>query len=102
MSIPTNVINPKSLEKQLKLVDSRVQELQAELRELEKVRTACLILLGNPAEFAEGAEAKPVEAAAPKSPRKKTEKKDEQPPEVPVTAEAEAAFDADTDSGPTH
>jgi hypothetical protein len=47
-SIPLNIISPKALDKQLKVVESRIQVLQAEITELEKVKNACLVLLGSP------------------------------------------------------
>lgn len=43
-----NVINPKSLERQIKLIEQRLFELQTETNELEKRREACHILLGVP------------------------------------------------------
>lgn len=72
-----NIVSPKSLEKQLKLVESRMEELRAEIHELEKMRTACLILLGNVAEFpAEPEIAQPGEAAtAAKATKKKADKR---------------------------
>jgi hypothetical protein len=42
-----NVISPKALERQIKLLESRIQELQGELTELEKMKTACQLLLGS-------------------------------------------------------
>lgn len=43
-----NVLNPKALEKQIKIVDARLSELSVELEELEKIKAACQILLGKP------------------------------------------------------
>lgn len=43
-----NVINPKSLERQIKIIEQRLTELQAETSALEKRREACHILLGLP------------------------------------------------------
>ena len=71
-----NIVNSKSLEKQLKVVETRINELQTEIRDLEKIKTACQVLLGAPAEFpvpvTEGTQ---VEAASAKPPKKKSEKK---------------------------
>jgi hypothetical protein len=41
-----NIISSKSLEKQLKVVESRMSTLQAEMAELEKIKNACLVLMG--------------------------------------------------------
>ena len=43
-----NVINPKSLERQIKIIESRLSELQNETAALEKKREACYLLLGLP------------------------------------------------------
>lgn len=43
-----NVINPKSLERQIRIIEQRLMELQSEANELEKRREACHILLGQP------------------------------------------------------
>lgn len=40
------VISPKSLERQIKLLDDRLLELQTEVSTLEKTREACYVLLG--------------------------------------------------------
>ena len=42
-----NILNPKALERQLKVVETRINELQTEIDGLEKIRAACLILMGN-------------------------------------------------------
>lgn len=44
-TVPT-VINPKTIEKQLKLYEARLQVLQDEVIGLEKLRDACTLLLG--------------------------------------------------------
>jgi hypothetical protein len=41
-----NIISPKALERQIKLFETRIGELNAELSELEKMKTACQLLLG--------------------------------------------------------
>jgi|GEM_PF-4991252 len=41
-----NIISSKSLEKQLKVVEGRMSTLQAEMAELEKIKNACLVLMG--------------------------------------------------------
>jgi len=66
-----NIISPKSLEKQLKVVDSRIQTLQAEIDELTKIRNACLVLLGNSVEETP----ERIEVEAPKASKKKPEKR---------------------------
>jgi hypothetical protein len=45
LSIP-NVLNGKALEKQLKLVEIRLQELQVEMDTLHRIKDACTLLLG--------------------------------------------------------
>lgn len=45
-SIP-NVLNPKTLEKQLKLVEGRLTDLQAEIEALTRVKEACQLLMQN-------------------------------------------------------
>jgi hypothetical protein len=42
------IVSPKSLERQIKLLDERLLELQSEVAELEKKREACHVLLGIP------------------------------------------------------
>jgi hypothetical protein len=41
-----NILNPKALERQLKVLDTHINELQGQIDELQKMRSACLILLG--------------------------------------------------------
>lgn len=41
-----NILNPKALERQLKVVEAKIAELQAEMEGLEKIRNACLVLMG--------------------------------------------------------
>lgn len=43
---PINVISPKALEKQLKIVEGRMSVLQTEITDLQKIKDACLTLLG--------------------------------------------------------
>src|SRR5262245_21549433 len=70
-----NIMNPKQLEKQVKIVETRIAELQAEIDGLEKIRTACQILLGNEATLPVAktaetpAEPKPAKPRAPKAPK---------------------------------
>jgi len=79
-----NIVSSKSLEKQLKVVETRIQELQSEIEDLEKIRSACHTLLGTsndaPAEASESAQ-----ELAPASPKKKAAKK----ASVPVENEEE-------------
>jgi hypothetical protein len=65
------VVNPKSLERQIKLLDERLVELREEMEALEKKREACCTLLG----IASGPAVASAEPPAPKkgSPRKKKE-----------------------------
>jgi hypothetical protein len=53
----TNVLNPKALEKQIKIYDTRLQTLMEEVDELQRMRAACSLLLGAPAEAAPESEA---------------------------------------------
>ena len=69
-SIPLNLVSPKSLEKQLKVVESRIGELEAEITELEKIKAACLVLLGT------APQADAVETAAPATGKLKKKKTD--------------------------
>lgn len=74
---PLNIISPKALDKQLKIVESRIQVLQSEISDLEKVKNACLILLGSTPEAPEGVEA--ASSAAPvKNKKKRSENTDEE------------------------
>ena len=59
-----NIISSKSLEKQLKVVEGRMSTLQAEMAELEKIKNACLVLMGPQALV-------PAEDAAPAKNKKK-------------------------------
>ena len=63
-----NIMNPKQLEKQVKILESRIAELQSEIDGLEKMRVACQILLGTAAELPapKAAAPAPVEAKPPK------------------------------------
>jgi hypothetical protein len=46
-SLPNlNILNPKALEKQLKILEGHIGDLQMQIDELEKMRSACLVLLG--------------------------------------------------------
>lgn len=51
-----NVLNPKALERQLKILETRIGELQTEIGELEKMRSACHTLLGTTSESSEKTE----------------------------------------------
>lgn len=89
-----NVLNAKQLEKQVKVLDGRLTELQGEIRELEKMRTACLILLGSPVDFAPPPA--PAEAARSASPegrpakaKKAAPAKAEKAPEVAESEEGD-------------
>ncbi len=87
-----NLINPKSLEKQLKAVEGRMQTLQAEIAELQKIKEACLVLLGTAAPQPE-----PVEVvAAPTSGKAKKKKNaaDDESVDVISASSLEAGDDA--------
>lgn len=77
-----NVLNPKSLEKQIKIVDARLSELAVELEELEKIKAACQILLGKPTE---------VKGAAAKKKQGESDESEPTPENEPPTSEAETA-----------
>lgn len=72
MTVP-NVLNEKQLEKQVKLLETRLEELRAEISTLEKRKEACLLLLGIQAQTevapldAQPVKAKPVAKAAKKN-----------------------------------
>lgn len=66
-SIPLNLISTKSLEKQLKVVEARISELQAEITELEKIKSACLVLMGTSPVLAESEESFATKAKKKKS-----------------------------------
>lgn len=96
----TNVLNPKSLEKQMKIYDSRLQILQAEVEELSRLRAACQLLLGS----APGAEAAAVPAEATDAKGPKGKKKEAKADDAAVPAEGEATpevlADFDRDQNP--
>lgn len=79
-----NVINPKSLERQMKIIEQRLTELQSESSALEKRREACQILLGLPL-APMGAS---VDTAAPVAPNKKSSR-----PKKKERTEAEAELE---------
>jgi hypothetical protein len=68
--VSLNIISTKSLEKQLKVVEGRMSTLQAEMAELEKIKNACLVLMG-PQALA------PEEESAPAKNKKKKGSDDE-------------------------
>jgi len=81
-----NIVSAKSLEKQLKVVEGRIQELQAEVQDLEKIRSACLVLLGTSTETTiETSE--PAAELSLATPRKKAPKRPALPSEEVVTEE---------------
>ena len=94
-----NIVSSKSLEKQLKVVEVRIQELQAEIHDLEKIRSACHTLLGTSSdlspETAEAAQEFPPTPAKKKS-AKRTSLNAEEITEEPLlenkVSEAEAAL----------
>ncbi len=59
------VISPKSLEKQIKLLDDRLLELQTEVSSLEKTREACYVLLGGSPAVSASSESNVVAKKAP-------------------------------------
>lgn len=86
-NFPLNVISPKALEKQLKLVEGRIAVLQSEMAELEKIKNACLVLMGTAATVApaESAEA----AAVTKNRKKKSTEEEDGEEEVDVISPSE-------------
>lgn len=96
----TNVLNPKSLEKQIKIYDTRLQVLQAEVEELTRLKSACSLLLGAQpgaeptleAKPAEGAEAKPAKA---KGAKKEAKAEEGEATETPAVDPAVADFESD-------
>lgn len=74
MNTPFNIISAKSLEKQLKVVESRMGVLEAEISELQKIKDACLVLLGS------APQTETLEAAGPavKGKKKKSETSEEE------------------------
>ena len=72
---PLNIVSPKSLEKQLKVVETRIGALEAEIADLQKIKDACLVLLGTVPQ-AEPVEEIEAAAPAPKSKKKKNEPDD--------------------------
>lgn len=82
--IPLNLISAKSLEKQLKVVEGRIGELQTEIAELEKIKNACLVLMGGTSP----AVAESEEAMVAKAKKKKTD--------APVDADLMARVDGES------
>jgi hypothetical protein len=64
LTMSLNILNPKSLERQLKILETEIGKLQLQIDELEKMKAACLTLLGTaPApEPSEPKEAAPVKS----------------------------------------
>ncbi len=72
------IVSPKSLERQIKILDERILELQSEMNALEKKREACHTLLGiplAPVGAVAAVETAPVKKA---TPRKKREAESEE------------------------
>lgn len=86
-NFPLNVISPKALEKQLKLVEGRIAVLQSEMTELDRIKNACLVLMGTAvtATPVESAEA----AAITKNRKKKSTEDEEGEEEVDVISPSE-------------
>jgi hypothetical protein len=98
------LLNPKALERQLKALEGRIQEVQREMDDLERKRRACLILMGQDIEL------EPVRAAAAPAPivektakpvKKKAEAKasEDAPTEIEAAAESEAPPPESAESG---
>jgi hypothetical protein len=86
-----SILNPKLLERQLKLIEEKLGALQSEKEKLEKVRDACHFLLSGEAPPApKRAEAKAARAEStappPRAPRRKKSAESE-PASGPSTAE---------------
>ncbi len=84
-----NIISTKSLEKQLKVVESRMSTLQAEMAELEKIKNACLVLMGPQV-------LSPEEESAPAKNKKKKGSDDEVLVSEAMIAEDDAASESST------
>jgi hypothetical protein len=98
--LPLNVISPKALEKQLKIVESRMTVLQAEMTELEKIKNACLVLMGTPEE----APSADMAGVAARSKKKKATAEDDttESNDTPVDAFSAAEDESQDESVSTH
>lgn len=74
-----NVINPKSLERQIKIIEQRLLELQTETSALEKRREACHILLGQPLAPIGAGTVEAATATPPKKPARPKKKETSEP-----------------------
>lgn len=92
------IVSPKSLERQIKMLDERILELQAEVAGLEKKREACHVLLGIPlAPVSAGLDSAPAPVKkAP--PRKKRESDFNEAEEVTAPLEADLSETGDEES----
>ncbi|MEZ4750932.1 MAG: hypothetical protein R3B54_10010 [Bdellovibrionota bacterium] len=88
------VISSKALEKQLKIVNSRLEEIQSEVAELEKIKEACLTLMGSPSpeQLEEGLSQKS------QAPKRKKEKGNLKPAGLEKGSEDSSALPVDADS----
>jgi hypothetical protein len=94
------IVSPKSLERQIKMLDERILELQAEVAGLEKKREACHVLLGIPlAPVTAALEVAPVSVKK-TSPRKKRENDFAESEETSAPLDNELAESADQE--PVH
>jgi hypothetical protein len=75
MTDSLNVLNIKALEKQLKVLETRIAEVQRELEDLEKKRRACLILMGQDVELEPRPAASAESGARPSKPAAKPKPK---------------------------
>ncbi len=90
---PLNIVSPKSLEKQLKVVETRIGALETEIADLQKIKNACLVLLGT------GTSAEPmeeIEAAAP-TPAPKAKKKKSESDDQDLTSSTSSREDAESE-----
>lgn len=67
---PLSVLNPKALDRQVKVLEKRIHELKSELEELERMKLACRILMGEEAAAALAMEPQPPEATPAARPAK--------------------------------
>lgn len=92
---PLSVLNPKALDRQVKVLEKRIHELRSELDELERMKLACRILMGEEAAAALAAEPVPTPAVseAARVARPKSRPKRAEESEVAVADEASSEDD---------
>jgi hypothetical protein len=89
MNLNLNILNSKALERQIKVVEGRIAELQKELQALERVRAACRILLGEDTELPTHVGTAQTASTATPAPAKKAKPAKAPRPVTEVTALSE-------------